>query len=271
VPPGASSGFSGSGFPGASFSFSSGGFPSGGGFKPSNADDIFRAFFGGNSPFNDMMDMEDGGSPFGGGIFSSLGGMPGGMPRGMPGKKKTAPQSVKKTLSVPLEDLFTGTVKKLKVTRTYYEQNAPKQSEKILTVPIKAGWKAGTKIKFAGEGDEIAPGGPCQDIEFIIEEKSHPKFKRDGDSLRTTLDISLVEALTGLNRTIESLDGRQIPIIAGQNSTIQPGQVIQINGEGMPISKLPGKKGNLLVTIRVVLPDNLTAAQKSIIRENFKK
>jgi DnaJ family protein B protein 4 len=187
----------------------------------------------------------------------------------MPGKKNTAPQSVKKTISVPLEDLYTGTEKKLKVTRTVYEHNVAKQSEKILTIPIKAGWKAGTKIKFAGEGDELSPGGPCQDIEFILEEKIHSRFKRDGDSLHTTLEISLVEALTGLNRTIEMLDGRSIPIIAGQNTTIQPGQVIQINGEGMPISKLPGKKGNLLVNIRLKLPDNITVAQKNMIRENF--
>ena len=81
----------------------------------------------------------------------------------------------------------------------------------------------------------------------------------------------MVEALTGLNRSIKTLDGRMIPIVAGQNSTIQPGQVIQINGEGMPISKLPGKKGNLLVTIQVKLPDNLSASQKNIIRENFAK
>jgi DnaJ-class molecular chaperone len=84
--------------------------------------------------------------------------------------------------------------------------------EKILTINIKPGWKAGTKIKFHGEGDDL-PSGQTQDIEFFVEEITHTRFKRDADNLRTTLDLSLVEALTGFQHVITTLDGRNLKVI----------------------------------------------------------
>ena len=101
----------GGGRPGAStFSFSMGGMPGrgGGGFRPSNAEDIFAQFFGGRSPF-DFMDVDDEGpsagrgNPFGGGSpfaqfgmggMGGMGGMPG-MP-GMPGMTKNGTRGVKR-------------------------------------------------------------------------------------------------------------------------------------------------------------------------------
>ena len=93
---GGAGGFPGGGFPGGGASFSFSGFPGGagaGGFKPGNAEDIFKTFFanfgGGNGGMGgmggDFMDTgndHDFGSP-GGGFF-------GGMPRGsgMPGGRQ---------------------------------------------------------------------------------------------------------------------------------------------------------------------------------------
>ncbi|KAJ3035649.1 hypothetical protein HDV00_003589 [Rhizophlyctis rosea] len=266
------------GFPGGTtFTFTSGGPGGGGGFRPSAAEDIFRQFFGGASPFGmggmggmggvggmDFMDTDDdvGGMPGGFGGFAGAGGP----------KRKAAPrqpQSVQKQLPVSLEDLYKGTTKRLKVTRRIFDPSTqqPKSDDKILTVNVKPGWKAGTKIKFAGEGDEIAPGGGAQDIEFVIEEKPHPKLKRQGDNLVTELDVELWEALCGFVKRVEHLDGRVVEVKGAQSGVpVQNGEEIVIRGEGMPISKLPGKKGDLIAKIKVKLPKRVTEDMKAGIK-----
>ncbi|KAI9007993.1 hypothetical protein BC832DRAFT_401958 [Gaertneriomyces semiglobifer] len=244
-----------------------GGAGGGGGFRPftpSSADDIFRQFFGGASPFGgaaDFMDTDEDG-----------GGMPGGMPGGFFGgarsarPKPRAQTSVQRQLPVSLEDLYTGTTKRLKVTRRNLNGTT---SEKVLTIQIKPGWKAGTKIKFANEGDEL-PDGSTQDIEFIIAEKEHPRFKRDGDKLRSEISIELWEAMCGFSKKIQHLDGRMVEITGGQGSSpVKPGSSIVLSGEGMPVSKMPGKKGDLIVKVNVRFPDHVTPAQKDGIKRLF--
>lgn len=54
---------------------------------------------------------------------------------------------------------------------------------KTLEIRLKPGWKAGTKITFEREGDETPQQEPG-DIAFIIREKPHPDFSRDGSDLR---------------------------------------------------------------------------------------
>lgn len=74
------------------------------------------------------------------------------------------------------------------------------QAEKVLEVAIKPGWKNGTKIKFAGEGDEL-PTGQQQDLEFVLEQVPHATYTRDGDNLIYKVhDLTLVEALCGFTR-----------------------------------------------------------------------
>ena len=173
------------------------------------------------------------------------------------GRKSTM---IKRKLPLTLEELYTGTTKKLKVTRTLANSS---REEKILTVEVKPGWKNGTKITFDDAGDEIQPG-ISQSICFEIEEKSHPIFKRDGDNLLATLTIPLGDALAGFQRNLTGLDHRQIPV---SSQGIQPGSTLTLRGEGMPISKQPGKKGDLIISFNIQFPTNLTNEQKAQIKK----
>ena len=94
------------------------------------------------------------------GGMGGMGGMPGmggmgGMPGGFGGEPSGAapppPEEVIKTLALTLEELYKGGTKRLKLTR--HMRNGG-QEEKILEVAYKPGWKKGTKIKFAGAGNE---------------------------------------------------------------------------------------------------------------------
>ncbi|KAJ1564979.1 hypothetical protein HK096_005256 [Nowakowskiella sp. JEL0078] len=257
-------------FPTGNFTFTNmggkGGFPRGAGFRPTSAEKIFKQFFEAKG-YADFMDTEDG-IP---NSFSS-GRMPGSFADGgIPGSfsssyKQSAPRLVQRILPISLKDLYSGTTKKLKVTRRLIDSQT--NNEKILYINIKPGWKSGTKIKYPGEGDEIS-SGTSQDLEFVIEEKSHPIFQREGNNLETKIEISLADALCGSVKKLELLDGRKIDVKCGTERCVQPGEVIVIRGEGMPISKSPGKKGDLLVKFEVKFPRSLSSQQKSEIRNSI--
>jgi DnaJ homolog subfamily B member 4 len=139
----------------------------------------------------------------------------------------------------------------------------PTTVEEILTIEIKPGWKKGTKITFPEKGNEQRGLIPA-DLVFIIDEKPHTVFKRDGNDLVVTQKISLVEALTGYTAQITTLDGRNLTVPV--NTIISPSYEEVIKGEGMPIPKEPSKKGNLRVKFNVKFPSRLTSEQKTGIK-----
>lgn len=136
--------------------------------------------------------------------------------------------------------------------------------EEILTIDIKPGWKKGTKITFPEKGNE-QPGVIPADIVFVIDEKPHPVFKRDGNDLIVTQKISLVEALTGYTAHLTMLDGRSLTIPI--NNIIHPDYEEVVRGEGMPIPKDPSKKGNLRIKFNIKFPTRLTAEQKAGLKK----
>ncbi|CAL5420335.1 unnamed protein product [Camellia sinensis] len=273
-------------------------------FNPRSADDIFSEFFGFNSPFGGMGDMggsraSASGFPrgmFGEDIFSSFRGGAGGEGSGHVPRKGAA---IERNLPCSLEDLYKGTTKKMKISRDVIDASGlgntssnrpicqkwktqigslsavvieshsmrnkvrPTTMEEILTIEIKPGWKKGTKITFPEKGNEQRGVIPS-DLVFIIDEKPHSVFKRDGNDLVVTQKISLVEALTGFTAQITTLDGRNLTVAI--NSIISPTYEEVVKGEGMPIPKEPSTKGNLRIKFNIKFPTRLTSEQKTGIK-----
>ncbi|KAK8933300.1 hypothetical protein KSP39_PZI016032 [Platanthera zijinensis] len=257
----------GGGAGGASF------FPGGGDgptvfrFNPRNADDIFSEFFGFSS--------QHGGMGRGGGGMGGIRGFPsslfdsdifgssfGGM--------RESPMELHRPLKAPpienkvpcsLEELYKGTSKKMRITREIMDASGKSLPvEEILTIDIKPGWKKGTKITFPSKGNE-QPNTVPADIVFIIDEKPHDVFKREGNDLIVTQKISLAEALTGCTVHLKTLDGRSLSVPI--TSIVHPGYQEVIPREGMPVPKDPSRKGNLIIKFDIKFPMRLTADQKS--------
>ncbi|KAJ8568030.1 hypothetical protein K7X08_020752 [Anisodus acutangulus] len=234
-------------------------------FNTRNADDIFAEFFGfpssggGRGPrFGSMFTDDIFASSFGEG-----GGGGGGVSMHQSAPRKEAP--IQQNLPCNLEDLYKGTTKKMKISREVVDASGTRrQVEEILTINIKAGWKKGTKITFQEKGNE-QPGVVPADLVFIIDEKPHRVFSRDGNDLIVTLNISLAEALTGSTVHLTTLDGRNLTIPI--NNVIQPNYEHVVPGEGMPLPKDPSKKGNLRIKFDIKFPACLTTTQKSGIKE----
>jgi DnaJ family protein B protein 4 len=165
------------------FHFSSGG-PGGASFNFSNPEDIFADFFRQSSGGGGMED--DGMGGLGGG-FRGFGGMPqparGGGRRSSrfndmnSGPRAPTPEVtvLERPLMVSLEDLFKGTTKKMKIQRKKFNDATGKleKEERLLTMPIKAGFKAGGKFKFTDVGDQVEGG--TQDMHFVVKEVSFYK------------------------------------------------------------------------------------------------
>jgi DnaJ family protein B protein 4 len=135
---------------------------------------------------------------------------------------------------------------------------------------VLPGWKSGTKVRFPRAGNEVAPGS-SQDLVFVVEEKPHARFTRDGHDLRAKVPLPLVDALAGSKaptRTVEALDGRKLSVRV-PDGIVRPGQTSVLRGEGMPIRKqADGRaKGDLIVEWDVVFPERLTPAQKEGVRK----
>jgi len=153
-----------------------------------------------------------------------------------------------------LEELYVGLTKKVKITRKRRQMDGEFfDQEKVLEVPIKAGWKAGTKLTYAGEGDE-EPNKLPSDIIFVIQEKKHENFTREGNDLVYTLRVDLKDILKGvLNENVPLLSGgtQRFSITCPEFMTSDS----RINGHGMPISKSPGNFGDLIVRTNINIPD----------------
>jgi len=225
------------------------------GFTPTSADRIFEQFFGGASPFG----MDDD-------IFSSFGtrsGHPFGRASGRSGPAKDPP--VTRKLPLTLNELYSGCTKKMKITKNICDTSGKRmQVAKILTIDVKPGWKKGTKVTFENEGDE-APNRMPADIVFVIDEKPHTQFKREGDDLVLDCTISLGQALTGFSIPVQTLDGRSLTVDIPE--IVFPGYQKVVANEGMPISKRPGQKGNLRIKFNIRFPSRLTEQQKQLIRQ----
>jgi DnaJ family protein B protein 4 len=171
-----------------------------------------------------------------------MGGMGGGM-RGGPrssGSSAHTPQQqaapINHNLNVTLEELYIGATKRMRITKKVMDPSG--QTSQVASdkeIQVKAGWKDGTKITFQREGDE-SPGTIPADIVFTVTTKPHDRFKRDGDNLEYTYDVSLAEALSGFRGTIRTLDGRDLDI--NMRNGVTPDTVTTITGEGMPNQKV---------------------------------
>ncbi len=266
-----------------------GGFGGGGGFSQQHAEDIFAQFFGagagaGGFPGGGFGGAGGGfpgggfsGGGFGGGGFhdphgGSFGGMPGGGFGGGQGfgeppqkQRKKAPK-IEQVLRLTLEELFYGTKKQFKITRSVIRQGRKEQVQETLPIDVKPGWKSGTKITFQEKGDET-PSTIAADIVFTLEQKPHPQFEREGNDLVKTVKIDLNEALLGTSFSVYTLDGKAMDVKI--DDIISPDYVKVLPGEGMPVSKTPGTRGDMKLKFNIRFPSSLTDDARGKLKDVF--
>ena len=195
-----------------------------------SAQETFEEFFGNENPFQDFKFFEME-NP-----FSKL--------------KKPSGDTTK--LPCSLEELFFGCVKKLEL---HSDQHSPKH----LTVHVLPGSKNGTKMTH---GDMI----------FEVQELPHNIYKREGTNLLYTANIDLGDAVASeksFRLKVPTIEGGSRDI-AFDGGVVTPGSKKIIPNGGMPLSKTPSIRGNLIITFDVRFPTALTDPQRTLLRKVLK-
>ena len=130
--------------------------------------------------------------------------------------------------------------------------------DETVSIKIPAGVVDGMQLKVSGKGND-APGNSIPgDLIVVIEELEHEFLKREGENLHYDLYISFAEAVLGISKDIEAVNGKvRIKLEEG----IQSGKILRLKGKGIPSINGYGS-GDLLVHVNVWTPKTLTKEQK---------
>lgn len=261
------------------------------GFHGSSPNDIFRAFFGGNSPFGDFFS-----SAFGGGGGDDDDNM----------RSRQAYQ-----LPVTLEDLYTGTIKEVPLTRRLTCPKCKGTGSKSGRAPEPCRACGGRGVRYVqqrmgmfvqqfqthcdacrGRGVTQDPRDVCVycegrktiddsarvkvpveagmmdgqrvlvrgegdcggDVTFVLKLLRHSMFHRVGHDVLLKRDIPLVEALTGVTLRFRYLDGRMVTARTERGRVVSPKDVLVVRDLGFPVRGRPGCAGDLFVRFRIIFP-----------------
>ena len=195
--------------------------------------DFFRTIFGGMGNTGQARTTE---SPF----------------RHTTGRRTLRGQDLEAEVEITLEEALHGTTRVL-------ERDGHR-----VRARIPPGARSGSKVRIASKGGLGYGGGPPGDLYLNITVKPHPVFKHVGNNLRCDVDIDLYTAVLGGQVRLSTLNGDvSLTIPSGTNS----GMTFRLRGKGMPNPHDPKQRGDLLATVQVQVPQELSAHERELFEE----
>lgn len=135
---------------------------------------------------------------------------------------------------------------------------------KNIRITIPAGVEDGQRIRVKGHGGAGINGGPNGDLYIEFHIINSTKFKRDGKDLYANADIDLYTAVLGGEITTDTFDGKvKLKIQPGT----QNGTKVRLKGKGFPVYKHENEFGDLIITLNVRIPTDLTEKQKELFEQ----
>ncbi len=133
----------------------------------------------------------------------------------------------------------------------------------VLEVDVPAGIADGQRIRIAGRGHAGSGGAPAGDAYVLVRVREHERFVREGQDLITVLDVPAPVAALGAELEVPTLDGTATVEVAPGT---QPGEVLTLRNQGMPALGR-ARRGHLQIVLNVVIPRNLTHAQRELAEQ----
>jgi len=138
------------------------------------------------------------------------------------------------------------------------------QRVETLKVRIPPGAQTGSRVRVAGRGNAGIHGGPPGDLYIITKVEPHPFFDRRGDDLYTVVPITVSEASLGAKVEVPTIDGRaQVRIPPATNS----GKRLRLREKGAPSTRHPGKRGDQIVEVQIVVPKPEDERVRNLMKE----
>lgn len=141
------------------------------------------------------------------------------------------------------------------------------QKKTRISVDVPAGVDNGMIMTLRGEGNAGRNGGPPGDLLVRLKVEPSPLYVRSGSDLYLDASINMVEAATGCQIEVPTLDGtvrQKIP------EGTQPGTIFRLKGKG--IKQLRGNRyGDLYVRVQVVIPKRSSGRMQRLLRDYAEK
>jgi len=155
------------------------------------------------------------------------------------------------TVTIPFMEAVTGATKTLR----------SHGGGRTIRVKIPAGIEDGGKVRLKGQGQPGLYGGRPGDLIITVRVMPDQYFKREGNDIHTSVEISFIDAIKGCKREVRTLT-RMVSLTIPPGT--QPGTKLRLKGMGLEVG---GRTGDQYVEIKVTLPQTLTEKQKRLIEE----
>lgn len=166
-------------------------------------------------------------------------------------------QDIRISMVLDLAETLTEQDKTLNLT-------LPGNINETVEIKVPRGIHHGTVIRYPGLGGKSITTAPRGDLYIQYHVKPHPNFEQQGIDLLTSLTINCLDAILGCERSINNIDGRIFKITIPPGS--QPGRKFRIPAAGLYTTEHNGR-GNLILILDIVIPENLTPEQLKTIRD----
>ena len=127
------------------------------------------------------------------------------------------------------------------------------RSTKTMQVRIPAGVTDGQRIRLKGKGGTGENGGAAGDLYVLVHVRAHALFGRKGDNITLIAPVTFNEAALGAQIEVPTLDGGPVKLRVPQGTP--NGRTFRVRGKG--VAKRDGSRGDLLVSVEVVVPQSL--------------
>ncbi len=220
--------------------------------------DFFEAFFGGGDLFRQANGRDVFGSGFDEGQQFGKGQDVFGAGFGRRSRSSAKGPDQEAVLELSLRDILSGGKKRITLDAGGQQKN--------LEVTVPKGLTDGSRIRLAGQGGEAVGGGPPGDLYLKIRLRPEPGFKVEEYNIRKEINISPWEAALGASVPVETPTGR---VTLRVPRGTQGGQTLRLKGKGLP--RRDGENGDMLVTVRIVIPKKLGDEEKRLFEELAEK
>ena len=136
-------------------------------------------------------------------------------------------------------------------------------SSRTVQARIPAGVRNGARIRLKGKGGSGERGGPSGDLLVDVIIAAHPVFDRKGDNVTVTVPITFSEAALGADVSVPTPRGGSVKVKLPSGTS--NGRTFRVRGKG--IRRKDGTNGDLLATVEVTVPQNLTSEARDALQQ----
>ncbi|HMM10728.1 MAG TPA: J domain-containing protein [Bacteroidales bacterium] len=197
----------------------------------------FESIFGGGHGFSDFFEA------FFGSGFSGFEQAPRAARKG---------SNISAEMQISLEEAMKGATRLVRI------------GDQSLKVTIKPGTKDGQILRLKGKGHHGVNGGESGDLLIKVQVTPHHIFESRGADLIAELPVDFYTAALGGKVIFQTLRGEvSVPV----PKATQSGTVLRLKGLGLPSVNNEGNAGNLLLKVKIVLPEKISDYERQLLEQ----